>query len=143
MRSTHLSVLTVPGRWLGPMTKHQQLASRVAVGEKMTRFPKPCLVCGVLTKGLSRCEQHQAEWQTIENLRLQAMKDRRPTLYDSRYRKRAKLVRDTALYCHLCNESARPNDPFTADHLIPGDPDSPLAAAHRSCNSRRGNKPLV
>jgi hypothetical protein len=125
------------------MTRHQQLHSKVKVGVRMGRFPKPCLVCGALTQGLSRCEQHQAEWQTLENLRLQEMKARKPTLYDSAYRKRAKTIRETALYCHLCGEPRKLNDPFTADHLIAGDPDSPLAAAHRSCNSRRGNKPLA
>jgi len=109
----------------------------------MGRFPKPCLVCGSLTKGLSRCEVHQAEWQTLENIRLKEMKARRPNLYDSNYRKKAKIVRETAITCHLCNEGYRYNDPFTADHLIAGDPNSPLAAAHRSCNSRRGSKPLA
>jgi hypothetical protein len=108
----------------------------------MGRFPKPCLVCGNLTQGLSRCEVHQAEWQTIENLRLKEMKAKRINLYDNNYRQRAKLVRATAVYCHLCGDPARPNDPFTADHLVAGDPESELAPAHRSCNSRRGNKPL-
>ena len=108
----------------------------------MLRFPKPCLVCGVLTKGLSRCDTHQADWQAVENLRLKDMKARRPNLYDNNYRKRARVVRQSAVYCHLCNEPARRNDPFTADHIIAGDKESPLAAAHRSCNSRRGNKPI-
>jgi 5-methylcytosine-specific restriction protein A len=109
----------------------------------MPRFPKPCLVCGVLTQGLSRCQQHQAEWQVLEGIRLKEMKARRPNLYDTQYRKKAKAIRETALFCHLCGEPARALDPFTADHLVAGDPNSPLAAAHRSCNSRRGNKPLV
>jgi hypothetical protein len=108
----------------------------------MGRFPKPCLVCGQLTKGLNRCEQHQAEWQEIENLRVKAMKARRPKLYTTEYQKQAKAIREAALYCHLCNEPARPNDPWTADHIIAGDPTSALAPAHRSCNSRRGSKPL-
>ena len=109
----------------------------------MIRFPKPCLVCGVLTKGLSRCEVHQAEWQTVENLRLKEMKARRPNLYDANYRRKAKVVRESAIYCHLCGEPGRMNDPFTADHIIAGDKESPLAPAHRSCNSRRGSKPLA
>lgn len=113
------------------------------VGARMPRFPKPCLVCGALTQGLSRCDKHQSEWQVLEGIRLKEMKSRRPNLYDSQYRKKAKAIRETALFCHLCKEPARHNDPFTADHLVAGDPDSPLAAAHRSCNSRRGNKPLV
>jgi 5-methylcytosine-specific restriction protein A len=108
----------------------------------MGRFPKPCLICGTLTQGLSRCTTHQAEWQAVENIRLKEMKARRPNLYDANYRKKAKIVREQGVYCHLCGEPARPNDPFTADHIIAGDKESPLAAAHRSCNSRRGNKPL-
>jgi 5-methylcytosine-specific restriction protein A len=108
----------------------------------MGRFPKPCVVCGQLTQGANRCDTHQAEWQTLENLRIKEMKARRPPLYTSQYRKAAKVIRETALFCHICKEPARPNDPFTADHLIAGNVDSPLAAAHRSCNSRRGNKPL-
>jgi hypothetical protein len=40
----------------------------------------------------------------------------------------------------LCGGGARPNDPWQADHVIPGDADSPLAPAHRSCNAARGNK---
>jgi hypothetical protein len=71
------------------------------------------------------------------------MKARRPNLYDTNYRKKAKIIRDTAIYCHLCKEPARPNDPFTADHIVAGDKESPLAPAHRSCNSSRGNKPLA
>jgi len=107
------------------------------------RFPKPCVVCGILTKGLDRCAEHQALWQSLENIRLKEMKARRgPSLYNSNYQKQAKVVRQTALYCHLCNEPARPNDPWTADHVIAGDPSSELKPAHRSCNSRRGNKPL-
>ena len=143
MTSTPLSVPTVPGRCAGCTILLLQLHLKGTVGVRMGRFPKPCLVCGALTQGLTRCDKHQAEWQTLEGLRLQEMKARRPNLYDSQYRKKAKLVRETALFCHLCKEPARPNDPFTADHLIAGDPDSPLAAAHRSCNSRRGNKPLA
>jgi hypothetical protein len=108
----------------------------------MGRFPKPCLVCGELTKGLNRCERHEAEYQQLETIRIRDMKARRPKLYDSDYHKKARVIRETALICHLCNEGARPYDPWTADHVIASDPNSELKAAHRSCNSRRGNKPL-
>lgn len=64
-------------------------------------------------------------------------------LYNSEYQRLSKLVRENAVQCHLCGEGYRPLDPWTADHLIPSDPTSPLAPAHRSCNSRRGNKPLA
>ena len=124
------------------MTQHLLYSSLVLGGARMGRFPKPCLVCGKLTQGLSRCEQHQAEWQTLENMRLKEMKARKPNLYDSDYRRRARVVRQTALYCHLCGDPARQGDPFTADHIDAGNKESILLPAHRSCNSRRGSKPL-
>ena len=108
----------------------------------MGRFPKPCLECGALTTGRSYCATHQAQKDQLNALRLQEYKKQRPTLYDSDYRRRAKVVRDTAIICHLCNEPAKYNDTFEADHLVAGDKTSELAAAHRSCNLRRGNKPL-
>jgi hypothetical protein len=108
----------------------------------MGRFPKPCLVCGALTQGLSYCTTHQEQKDNLNALRLQEYKKRKPNIYDYDYRKRAKVVRETAIICHLCSEPARFNDPFEADHLLAGDKSSPLAAAHRSCNQKRGNNPL-
>ena len=110
------------------------------------KFPKPCLECGVITTGESRCEKHEQErWEIINATRNQrnrfTPKRARPH-YSGDYAKRAELVRRTAVTCHLCGDTYRANDPWTADHLIAGDPNSPLAPAHRSCNSRRGNKPL-
>jgi hypothetical protein len=104
-------------------------------------YAKPCLDCGKLTGGASRCEIHQK--MLLQRLEAKRAERKRETgQYAGNYRKRAKQVRDSALYCHLCNEGMRIDDPFQADHLIPGDPNSPLAPAHRSCNARRGNKPL-
>jgi hypothetical protein len=124
------------------MTQHLLSHSKATDGERMGRFPKPCLVCGALTKGLNRCDDHEAQYQQLEAIRIQQMKARRPKLYDAKYHREAKKIRESALICHLCKEGARYGDPWTADHLIAGDPSSELLAAHRSCNSRRGNKPL-
>jgi 5-methylcytosine-specific restriction endonuclease McrA len=63
--------------------------------------------------------------------------------YSGDYKRRAKAVRQSAVNCHICGDPARINDPWTADHIIAGDRNSPLAPAHRSCNERRGNKPLT
>jgi 5-methylcytosine-specific restriction endonuclease McrA len=46
------------------------------------------------------------------------------------------------LPCHLCKKPFMSRADITADHLIPGNPNSALAPAHKSCNSSRGNKPL-
>jgi hypothetical protein len=91
---------------------------------------KPCLNCGELTRNSSRCDRCTAVREARRN-------ERRPH-YKGDYRRRAKEVRATAIACWICGEGARPNDPFTADHVATGEPNSPLLPAHRSCNSRRG-----
>jgi hypothetical protein len=111
----------------------------------MAGFPKPCLECGKLSLGDTRCETHRLE-------RLRLMEATRPKRkyktkpkrehYGGDYAKRAKAVRESATYCHLCGDGPRHNDPWTADHIIPGNPQSPLAPAHRSCNSSRQRKPI-
>jgi hypothetical protein len=40
--------------------------------------------------------------------------------------------------CVRCNEPARDHDRWTADHIDHGDPTSPLAASHATCNARHG-----
>lgn len=98
-------------------------------------FARPCLECGVLSRNGTRCEKHQG----IIDAKTNARKAER-IHYKGDYRARAKAVRDSATHCWLCGETARPHDPWTADHVYPGDPASPLMPAHKSCNSRRGNK---
>jgi hypothetical protein len=104
------------------------------------RFNKPCITCGELTPN-QYCPPHQAAInQARENNPARLAKKRE--LYGNGYARRAKAIRVGATTCHLCGQGAKLNDPFEADHLIPGDPTSPLAPAHRSCNQSRGNKPL-
>jgi len=99
-------------------------------------FNRPCLDCGVLTNKSNRCELHQAQYQA----RLDAKKIGKREHYKGDYAKRAKIVRDSAVQCWICKEGYRGNDPWTADHYTAGDPSSVLLPAHRSCNSRRGNR---
>jgi hypothetical protein len=96
---------------------------------------RPCLRCGVATLNGSLCAEHAA---IAERERSKARGARH---YTGNYRARAKAVRDNATVCWICHEGARAGDPWTADHVVPGDasPSSPLLPAHRSCNSRRGN----
>ena len=45
--------------------------------------------------------------------------------------------------CHLCGEGGRVGDPWEADHVNPElGSQSILLPAHRSCNRKRGNKPI-
>jgi hypothetical protein len=92
---------------------------------------RPCISCRKLHTNSSRCDRCQAAWDKQRNYTREH--------YKGTYAKRAKEVRDTAIACWICGQGKRTDDPFTADHLIPADPQSPLAAAHRSCNSSRGN----
>jgi hypothetical protein len=78
--------------------------------------------------------------QTTHTARADAKRKPNRKHYANDYAKRAKQVRDTAQICWLCNQGYKPNDPWTADHIYPAEPDSLLLAAHRSCNSSRGNK---
>ena len=43
--------------------------------------------------------------------------------------------------CYLCGEVVPPGT-GQADHIIAGNPDSPLAITHSFCNQSRGNKNL-
>ena len=73
----------------------------------------------------------------------QAIRKRGRTLYnDPNYRRQRAYLKATATHCHLCKQPFTDRSQITADHLIPGQVDSPLAPAHALCNSRRGNKPL-
>lgn len=98
-----------------------------------TKTPRPCLDCGTLTPATTRCQQCQRQRE----------RGRVRPHYTGNYRARAKQVREAPGPCWICHEeSLQPGDIWTADHLIPGEPTSPLAKAHRSCNSRRGATPL-
>jgi len=86
---------------------------------------RPCINCGALTTRTTRCE-------TCQRLH--------DSLYDSDYRVAAAIIRANATVCHICGKGQIDDDPFTADHVIAGNRLSPLAAAHRSCNIRKGNR---
>ena len=105
-------------------------------------FPKPCLVCNQLTKGSSYCDTHQAQADETTK-RKEYLRKKGQTLYnDARYRRVRAWLKATATHCHICKQAFTDRNEISADHLIPGDINSPLDAAHISCNSRRGNRPL-
>lgn len=94
----------------------------------MGRFPKPCIKCGVLSSGGSYCAEH--------------LKEKKGRYNDPVYKKLREHIRATATHCHLCGKAFTDRKEITADHIRAGDKNSPLAPAHLSCNSRRGDKPL-
>ena len=114
----------------------------------MSRFLKPCLDCGTLSKG-SRCEVHEGLMKAKRDAARDTpeRREKKRNLYNSQYRKeRAALVgavRQNGATCYLCKQPLGIGDRVEADHLFAGDPNSPLAPVHRLCNQRRGNKPLT
>lgn len=108
-------------------------------------FAKPCLDCGELTRDGNRCERHQAIYRRKRNQRLDSLQrqEAKRAKYTTQYKKRAKLVRESATHCHLCRQPFKSGDKIEADHLYPELNDaSPLLPAHAHCNASRGNKPL-
>jgi hypothetical protein len=107
----------------------------------MSRFPKPCLDCGKLTTGGNRCDYHQNLVEQLHNIKRAEVK-KNTGQYSGAYRKRAALVRATALVCWICGEGAKHDDPWQADHVNPAEhgDQAELLAAHASCNRKRGNK---
>lgn len=103
-------------------------------------FSRPCLTCGVLTKQ-SYCEAHRRKTQPSKSPKRAQKKQ---FLYGGNYKQKAKIVKATPGVCHLCGDGDRVGDPWEADHVFPQlGHESPLAKAHRSCNRKRGNKPLT
>jgi hypothetical protein len=104
----------------------------------MRHLPKPCLDCGRVTNGRSRCDScFEKARAAFEQAR--AGRPRNRQHYGGDYARRAAIVRANATECWICGDGYRPDDPWQADHVITGNPDSILAAAHRSCNIKRSN----
>ena len=101
------------------------------------RFPRPCLTCGTPTGQGSYCPAH-----TKPKTDTPQRKAKKREQYNADYHRLAKHVRETATHCWICGGGPRPHDPWQADHITPGDLAGGLAAAHRSCNAKRGNKPV-
>ena len=146
MQSRIQLALNVKSRWLGFTTSVQFLSK--AQGSTppiaMPRFQRPCLDCGALSYG-DRCSVHQAiRNRANENKRNTVERQaKKKALYGGDYQSRRKAALAHATHCHICNKQFVLGDSVEADHLLPGDPQSPLAPAHRLCNQRRGNKPLA
>jgi len=102
---------------------------------------KFCLDCGELTRDGSRCTDCQQERTARINARPKANTTQRGL--GAAHRARAKAVLEAAQVCAICGRPPTKADPLTADHTTPrsqGGGESPLRAAHRSCNSRAGGQ---
>lgn len=102
---------------------------------KKKAFNIPCLTCGVLVRGRNRCDLHYREYI----VRHEVLRNR--DHYKGDYQTRSKRVRETASTCWICLEGFTDRKQITADHYYPGDPNSPLLPAHKTCNNRRQDTP--
>lgn len=89
-----------------------------------TKRLRACTICGRLTT-TNRCDAHAL-----------------PPRGRPHRRARAQTLQEETR-CWICGHPARPDDPLTADHVIPrahGGPNTRdnYRAAHASCNIRRG-----
>jgi 5-methylcytosine-specific restriction endonuclease McrA len=110
----------------------------------MPPLPEPCLTCGRLSTNGSRCIEHAYKVEAERNAR-RGRRKRETGQYRGAYSRLAKIVRATAVVCHLCGKPFQLGDQIEADHLNPSTPVTALdqlAAAHRACNAKRGSKPL-
>jgi 5-methylcytosine-specific restriction endonuclease McrA len=114
------------------------------MGKGLRVFPKPCLKCKALftfrSEYCDTCRLERKPREQKPRVYSAERKARKGFLYGGDYRERAKLVKDTATHCHICQQPFSDRKEIQADHLIPGNPESPLAAAHRVCNARKGNR---
>lgn len=89
---------------------------------------RACTVCGRPSTS-SRCERHR----------------KRQAYGTSEYRRNRRAVLAASAVCWLCGNPGTEDDPLTADHVLSVDDGGTDAAqnlrpAHRSCNSRRGQR---
>ena len=146
MQSRILLALNVKSRWLGFTTSVQFLSKGrgSTPPTAMPRFKRGCLDCGALSYG-DRCPTHQAMRNLAkENKRNTIERQaKKKALYGGDYQSRRRAALANATHCHLCKKQFVFGDAIEADHLIAGDPYSPLAPAHRLCNQSRGDRPLT
>lgn len=110
------------------------------------RLPRPCLKCQILHKDkgdyCADCRRDYERLRDKKRYQNPVYRARKQLLYSSGYKAAREIIKQNATHCHLCGQPFTDRAEITADHLLAGDPASPLAAAHKGCNSRRGNKPL-
>lgn len=77
----------------------------------------------------TRCPMHTRAKDAVRQAK-------RGALYKGDYRKRRAATLAEQGWCSYCGSTYR----LTADHVVPGDPDSELVTACLSCNVKRANR---
>jgi predicted nucleic acid-binding Zn ribbon protein len=105
------------------------------------RFRRACLVCGTLSFD-SYCSQHLQELKTKQQQRKDTPERlaHKRRMYGGNYRQRRNQLLATATHCAICNKPFENGQGVDADHVMPGEPSSPLQATHATCNRSKGNR---
>lgn len=101
------------------------------------KFNKPCIDCGKLSRA-NRCPDCTKLRQKAKDSDPER-RAKKAALYNTDYRKRRDLLKKYGGVCYLCGDVVPPGT-GQADHIIPSDPNSPLALTHSFCNESKGNK---
>lgn len=105
-------------------------------------FAKPCLDCGTLTRTGNRCtpckQRLDRDKEARRNTPERAAYKR--AMYGGTYPTRRRALLATATHCQQCGTPPTPTNPLQADHIHPGNPNSPLQALCRACNTKKSNK---
>jgi hypothetical protein len=92
--------------------------------------------------GHNRCAPCQDQVRQADNRRPRASTAARG--YGASHQRRAKELLAAATVCAYCGQPPTPSDPLVACHVYAqsrgGPQDGPLAAGHRSCNSRAAGR---
>jgi len=92
------------------------------------KFNKPCLRCGVLSLDSTCRNCHRGQERIRDRIRDAdpERKAKKAALYGYDYQKERKRLKATGGVCHLCGQPVPPGT-GQADHLLPSNPQSPLA----------------
>jgi 5-methylcytosine-specific restriction endonuclease McrA len=107
------------------------------------KFQKPCIQCGRLSPDATCKQCHLKKERQRDRIRDAdpARRMKKATLYNAEYKKKRAMLKTQGGICYLCGEVVPPGT-GQADHIIAGNPDSPLAITHSFCNQSRGNKKI-
>ena len=98
----------------------------------MSRLPRPCLGCGALVPSGSRCPRCQSAWEARRGTTTQRG-------YGTAWQKMSARVVAEERACRVCGTTGTPDNPLTADHIVPKTAGGGDGRTNAQCLCRRHN----